>query len=716
MREKKLLIIDGNGLLYRAFYAFPPLTTSTGEPIGAVYGFCRILLAALRTLQPTHAAVAFDLAAPTFRHIKYDSYKATRQKMPDELAAQIERMHQVVEHLEVPIYVSEGFEADDVIGTIARQASAQGSKVVILSGDKDLLQLVDDMITVACPGSGSNPIILFDAAAVKAKYGFSPMQMIEYKSLAGDNSDNIPGVTGIGEVTAKTLLASFYDLKGIYAAIEAGTDNLKPALRQKLIDQKEQAELSHYLATIRLDVPVEYNAESSRLELLHPDRLVHLFQELGFKSLIKELPKSHFLLSEAADVFLNGAVLTANVPLAQEGESDSQKTDQELLPILREMEETGVKVDLPYLKELETTFNAEIAAERDQLFTYAGQPFNPDSPQQVAQILYEVLHIPTRTVRKGKTGFTTDGQTLTELAKEFPIAQTLLTYRELQKLQTTYIRPLQELADSSGRVHTSYATDTSTGRISSKNPNLQNIPVRSERGRQIRRAFIAPPGKKLVAADYSQIELRIAAHLSQDPVMIEAFQAGRDFHAETAARMKVDRRVAKVINFSILYGKGAYGFSQDLGISLAEAKQYIEQYYKTFATLREYLDSLLGKVRRDGYAETLLGRRRYFPEINSSNFQRRSAAEREASNLPIQGTAADILKLAMVKVAPAIKKLHHTHLILTVHDELVVEVPQDKVEKVTQILTQTMTSAYKLSVPLEVNVKSGANWADLKEF
>jgi DNA polymerase-1 len=326
------------------------------------------------------------------------------------------------------------------------------------------------------------------------------------------------------------------------------------------------------------------------------------------------------------------------------------------------------------------------------------------------------LHIPTRTVRKGKTGFTTDGQTLTELAKEFPIAQTLLTYRELQKLQTTYIRPLQELADSSGRVHTSYATDTSTGRISSKNPNLQNIPVRSERGRQIRRAFIAPPGKKLVAADYSQIELRIAAHLSQDPVMIEAFQAGRDFHAETAARMKVDRRVAKVINFSILYGKGAYGFSQDLGISLAEAKQYIEQYYKTFATLREYLDSLLGKVRRDGYAETLLGRRRYFPEINSSNFQRRSAAEREASNLPIQGTAADILKLAMVKVAPAIKKLHHTHLILTVHDELVVEVPQDKVEKVTQILTQTMTSAYKLSVPLEVNVKSGANWADLKEF
>lgn len=714
----RLLLVDGNALLYRAYFAFPKeLTTPKGELIGAVYGFTRILLGSIKTLKPDALAVSFDLRGPTFRHKQYAAYKATRQKMPDELASQIKRTHELVEHLECPIYTLEGFEADDLIGTLATQAAEldPNNTVVILTGDQDILQLVNEQVSVYMPSSATKSVVLYTPEGVIEKYGFTPIQIIEYKALRGDPSDNIPGVPGIGEVTATKLIQEFGTITDLYKALEAGkAEHLKTGVKQKLIEHKASAFLSHDLATIRINAPISFDPGKTKLELLHPEKLVSLFQELGFKSLIHELPGSHKLVAEAADIF-SAEAATPDLPV--EPPSESAEIDQRLAPILREMESHGVKVDRSYLKKLEAEFDTELTAIKERLHEWAGEVFNPDSPQQVGHILYEVLHIPTTNVRKGKTGFTTDATTLQELASEYPIAQELLNYRELMKLQTTYIRPLPELLDEHDRVHTSYSPDTSTGRISSKNPNLQNIPIRSEQGLRIRKAFIAEPGKVLVGADYSQIELRIAAHLSNDLVMKEAFSKGTDFHAETAARMNVDRRTAKVINFSILYGKGAFGFARDLGITVAEAKSYIEQYFKAYPALRPYLDKVLTEAREKGYAETLLGRRRYFPDLTARNFQHRSAAEREAMNLPIQGTGADILKKAMCILDERLKKeLPTTYLILTVHDELILEVPQTEQTQAATILHDVMTSTNPLSVPLEVTVKAGLTWADMQEL
>ena len=729
-----VLLVDGNGLLYRAYHAFPKeLTTSTGEPIGAVYGFTRILLSTLKTLKPSYIAVCFDLKGPTFRHEAYHLYKATRAKMPEDLASQIERMYQIVEYLEFPIYTAPTYEADDVIGTLSVQITEQqaGCNVVILTGDQDILQLVNEKVSVYSPGGFPKQPILYTPEKIQEKYGFSAKQIIEYKALRGDPSDNIPGVPGVGEVTATKLLQEFGTIDKLYQALEKNIDSptLKPALLSKLKENKESAYLSHSLATIHTNAPVTFHAELCRLQLQSPERLIKLFEELGFKSLMRDLPGTHNLIAAATDVFAekDEAEVVPEKPekiVAKSSSSwgndelnTSDKIDACLDPVLRRMEQVGVKLDRPYLKTLEEEFDQELAKMRSQLVELAGEEFNPDSPSQVSHILYEVLNIPTKFIRKGKTGYTTDAATLQQLAEEYPIAQLLLSYRELMKLQTTYIRPLQEQTDEKSRLHTSYAPDTSTGRISSRNPNLQNIPVRSEQGRRLRQAFIADKGKTLVAADYSQIELRVAAHLADEPLMKEVFQAGRDFHEETAARMKVDRRTAKIINFSILYGKGAFGFATDLNITVAEAKEYIESYFKTYSKLREYLDSVLEKARKEGYLETLFGRRREFPDIIASNFQRRSAAEREAVNLPIQGTAAEILKRAMCRLATSLEEHKAADwLILTVHDELVLEVPTAEVAFAATLLHSVMTDSTKLSVPLEVHLKTGTNWAEMSDY
>lgn len=706
MPEKTLLLVDGNALFYRAYHAFPKeLTTPEGTPSGAAFGFTRILLAAVRNLKPTHLAVCFDTKGGTFRDELYKEYKATRAAMPEELKAQVPMIWELVDRLEAPRYSLEGFEADDLIGTLARivPATDHDMNVMILSGDQDLVQLVTDRVHMYAPAMGFSKAMLYTPETVQEKYGFGPAQMIEYKSLRGDTSDNIPGVPGIGEVTAKDLIARFQTLDGLYAALAAGkTEGIKPGVLKKLQEGEAMGRLSHQLATIATNAPLEFDAAACELQINHPERLIELFETYGFKSLIAELPKSHRLVTEASDIFGE----TETTPVVS---TKSSELDAELAPILRAIEGHGVMVNKPYLKELEGEFAKEIGGLVAKLHDLAGQPFNPDSPAQVGRILYEILHIPTTYIRKGKTGFTTDADTLEKLAPEYPIAALLLKYRETTKLQSTYIKPLQELTDEHSRIHTSYAPDTATGRISSRNPNLQNIPVRSEQGKRIRQAFQAAPGHVLVAADYSQIELRVAAHLSQDAVMLEAFASGKDFHAETAARMNVDRRVAKIINFSILYGKSAYSFSQDLGISMDEAKQYIDQYFVTFAGLRRYIDKLLEDARQTGYAETLLGRRRYLPELKSSNFQHCSAAEREAVNLPIQGTAAEILKLAMVKLAK-----DPVQMILTVHDELVLEAPEKHVATTAAYLKKAMETAYKLDVPLAVEVKSGPNWASLQ--
>lgn len=711
MSEQTLLLVDGNALFYRAYHAFPKdLTTPDGRPSGAAFGFTRILMAAIKNLKPTHLAVCFDTKGPTFRDALLAQYKAKRPPMPEDLASQVPMIWELVDRMEAPRYSREGLEADDLIGTIAHQVEEEhpNMRVIILSGDHDLIQLVSDQVSMFSPHIGFSKAILYTPAVVKERYGFAPNQMIDYKALRGDNSDNIPGVPGIGEKTGKELIQAFGDLNNLYNHIKNGTtSNLKPAVLNKLCEHEEIARVSYQVATIKTDAPIEFNEKECRLEIAQPEKLIDLFEEYNFKSLIKELPDSHRLLTEAADVFS---------PSQSEDLSESARLDEALAPILREMESYGVMVDRPYLKQLEQEFSEEISKLRSSLQELAGQPFNPDSPQQIAHIFYEVLRIPTTNVRKGKNGYTTDASTLQQLAAEFPICQVLLNYRELTKLQSTYIKPLQEQADAHDRVHTSYAPDTATGRISSRNPNLQNIPNKTEQGRRIRQAFIAPKGKVLLAADYSQIELRVAAHFSQDPVMLEAFASGKDFHAETAKKMGVDRRVAKIINFSILYGKGAFGFSQDLGISLAEAKEYIEQYFKTFAGLKVYVDSLLEKARETGQVSTMYGRIRQLPDLKGNHYQRRAAAEREAVNLPIQGSAAEILKKAMIALHPRLSKLPDCAMILTVHDELVLEVAESKRDEAAALLKEAMEQAVTLSVPLIAETKSGPNWNALEPF
>ena len=715
--ESTLLLVDGNNLFYRAYHAFPKeLTTPSGQPSGAAFGFTRILLAAIRTHKPTHVAVCFDVGKSTARTELFEGYKGTRAEMPDELFNQIPMIWKIVDGLEISRYGIEHHEADDLIGTLAKQATTHfdDMQVIILSGDHDMLQLVNESVSVYMPAMGFQKATMYTPEKVVEKYSFGPERIIDYKALRGDTSDNIPGVPGIGEVTAKQLITKYGGLDSIYQALTAGnTDGLKPATIKKLTEEEKSARMSYTLATIRTDAPITLDPNDCKLEIKHPEVLVKLFEEYNFKSLLTELPKSHKLTTEAMDIFGDQP---GEAPKPRET-SQSETLDTTLAPILREMEEYGVTADCPYLKKLQTEFAEEIATLIEQLHKEAGQSFNPDSPQQVAVILYEVLHIPTTYVRKGKNGYTTDASTLQELAPTYPIAALLLRYREITKLQSTYIIPLQELTDKESRIHTSYAPDTATGRVSSRNPNLQNIPVKTEQGRRIRQAFVAPKGKVLLAADYSQIELRVAAHLSQDPVMLEAFATGKDFHAETAARMKVDRRVAKIINFSILYGKGAYGFSQDLGITMPEAKAYIEQYFETYAGLKKYIDEILEAARTDGFTATLMGRKRYLPDLTASNFQRRSAAEREAVNLPIQGTAAEILKQAMVNLHGALKKAKSSaQMILTVHDELVLEVPEKDIHEASQILRQEMEHAVKLSVPLVVQVKQGKNWTEMEPY
>jgi DNA polymerase I-like protein with 3'-5' exonuclease and polymerase domains len=708
--KKSLLLVDGNAVFYRAYHAFPKeLSTPAGEPIGAVFGFTRILLNTIKTLKPGCVAVCFDTKAPTFRHLQYDEYKATRQKMPEDLAAQTERLYQVVEFLETPIFKADGYEADDVIGTLAQQAEAEGQSVVILTGDQDIIQLVTDSTSVYMPASPPKSPMLYTPEQVRERYGFTPRQMIEYKALRGDPSDNIPGVPGVGEVTATKLIQDFGTIDALYEALNAETPQIKPAVRQKLVDNEASARLSHELATIVMDAPVSLDLARCRIGLEHPEKLVALFQELGFKSLIRDLPQTEALLAHAADIFEAEAETPEII-----ADSESGRIDIALGPVLRMMEATGAKVDCKYLSELQKEFSSELEGRAKLIYQLAGEEFVLNSPAQVGHILYEVLGVPTKNIRRGKTGFTTDAATLQDLAEEYPIATLILQYREIDKLQSTYVKPLQEITDENSRVHTNYAPDTSTGRLSSRNPNLQNIPIKTEQGRRIRRAFVAETGWTLLSADYSQMELRVAAHLSGDTVMQDVFRQNGDFHAETATRMGVDRRTAKMLNFSILYGKGAFGFARDLGISVPDAKGYIDQYFRTYAKLREYLDGLLVTGREQGYLETLYGRRRAFPNLTSTNFHLRAAAEREALNMPIQGTQADILKKAMVDLAAALEteKLC-SRMILTVHDELVLETTSEEQVRAATLLKEKMVGAATLDVPVEVGVKSGPNWAEM---
>lgn len=888
-KPKKLLLIDGNAIIHRAYHALPPLTTKKGELVNAVYGFASTLLNVINKFKPDYILATFDLKAPTFRHKEFAEYKATRVKAPDELYAQIERVKEVVRAFNIPIYEKEGFEADDVIGTMVEQSEKFGENVenIIITGDLDTLQLVGPKTKVYVLRRGITDTVIYDEAAVEERYGLVPNQMIDYKGLRGDPSDNIPGVKGIGEKTATELLKKYKTLEGVYTSIA----EIKGAVHDKLEKDKMQAFMSKKLATIVKNVPMELKFEDAVMREFDRQKIVGLLQELNFFSLIKRLPEKRLnlennpgvadfkfelitedkidefikLLGEQKeiaiylrttgdkyynsdllgiafswktgraaylpriknydlriknilenenikkigydlkyvheilkkyDIKLEGAnfdiMLAAYVlnpggkiefknivleelseeisgkeksgQLGLEVESEdavaqkicraadyifklkqildkkiskavlNQKRDKNIkavfknieMPlsgILAEMEMNGIRLNPVIFQGISENIKNKIENLEKSIYKIAGTTFNINSPKQLAEILFVRLKIPTADIKKGKTGYSTASGELFKLRKESKIIEKIENYRELFKLKTTYLDTLPELTDENSRIHTSFnQAVTATGRLSSSDPNLQNIPIKTELGQLMRTAFVAEDGYKLVSADYSQIDLRAVAHVSGDKKMIETFLKGEDVHRATAAEInKVTlsqvtekmRSSAKALNFGVIYGMSVFGFSEVAGIERDDAKKFIDAYMEKFSGIAKYMRDTKEFAKKNLYVETEMGRRRYIPEINSPNFQVQNAAERMAINMPIQGMSADIVKLAMLKIAEFYKNNPNIRLLLQVHDEIILEVKENIAEEVAEKVKEIMENVYKLRVPLVASVKVGDNWGEI---
>lgn len=922
MPQKRLVLIDGHALAYRAFHALPDdLTTSQGELTNAVYGFTSMLLNVLRDEEPTHIAVTFD-KGPTFRHEVYPDYKAHRAKMPDELRSQMDRIRQVVEALDMPIFEAEGFEADDVLGTLVQQAEGQNAEVLIVTGDMDLLQLVDEHTRVLTSRWRFSDTVIYDVEGVERRYdGLPPSRLAEYKALMGDKSDNIPGVYGVGEKTATKLLKRYDSLEEVYEHLE----EIATRFRNRLEEGKEEAFLSRRLATIVRDVPVELDLEACRVRTFDYDRVIELFRELEFRSLLDRLPKpkhggpagvphqlSMFgeeparsesaaaeeaadyeivadeealrrlvarlkdapaltidtettavdpmeaalvgialtdtaergyyvpvdapaadpqlpletalealtpLLSDpglakyghnikydltvlersgaevaglafdtmiaewlinpssnnlglkdlawarlkkqmtpitdligtgkdqltmreipvkqaapyaCADVDMTHRLVDVLKPELEEKQLWSLFTDVEmpLVPVLSAMERAGVGFDAEQMERMSEDLAARLHELEAQIYDLVGYKLNVNSTQQLSDALFKTLGLPSQGVRRTKTGhYSTAAGVLERLRDKHEVVDLILEHRELSKLKSTYVDALPEMVNpDTGRMHTSYnQTGTVTGRISSSDPNLQNIPIRTELGRHVRRAFVADEGCQLLAADYSQVELRVMAHISGDEGLLGAFERGEDVHARTAAEIldvpldevtSKQRRLAKSVNFGLSYGQTAYGLSRATGLTQPEAEEFIETYFERFPKVREYIDSTKALAKRQGYVETLLGRRRYFPELqpgSKASYRARQAAERMAINAPIQGTAADIIKIAMIRLHRALQERGlETRIILQVHDELIVEAPDCEVEVVAPLVCRIMEAAFELKVPLTVDLKIGRNWEEME--
>lgn len=925
-----LALIDGHALAYRTYFALTGgnadrWRTSSGEPTAGVYGFVSVLLRILQQERPDYLAVAFD-TGKTFRDDLFPEYKATRAKMPDDLRTQIERIRQVVDAFKVPRLEIEGYEADDVLGSAARQAAAQGLGVKIFTGDRDLLQLVDERILVNLPGRSLSEAKDYDAKAVHAYLGVRPDQVVDFKALMGDASDNIPGVKGVGKKTAAKLLEKFDNLEAIYANLES----LKPGLRKKLEAGRDAAFLSRKLAQIVTDLPVPLDLEAARLRNLNTSGLRAIFQELEFSSMLSRVRELERMYAEApaasqpsgaqlslfgetapagsaitaaeqnntwevidtpealerlvnelsqakvvafdtettstdqmraklvgislattpekgvyipvghqqgkqlplqvvlealrpalanpnlpkaghnlkydfvvlarhglrvhplsfdtmlAEWLINpdsrnlglkrlafvrlqhemtsiqtligsgkkqrsmaevpieqaapyaaddAAVVLRLMPLLQEA-LDKHQADRlmrtlemPLITVLADMEMTGIALDVPFLGKMSQDLASRLHDLESRVHEMVGEPFNLNSTQQLSRALFERLGLepPAGTRRTAHGTYSTSASVLEALRDAHPVVRLVLEYRELAKLKSTYIDALpQQVNPDTGRVHTSYnQTGTVTGRIASTNPNLQNIPIRTELGRQVRRAFVAAPGHYLLGVDYSQVELRLVAHMSQDEAMMAAFQAGQDIHATTAAAIygipleqvtKAQRRHAKAINFGLIYGMSPYGLTRSTDLTLAEAENFVKAYFERFPGVQRFLEDLRVQATQQGYVETLLGRRRYFPELQRNiNRNARNRAEREAINAPIQGTAADIIKLAMLQLPSALAQAKlSARPLVQVHDELVLECPQEELEATIQVVRGVMEGAYELRVPLATETRYGVNWGEMQ--
>ena len=841
----KLLVLDGNSIINRAFYGIKLLTTKDGRYTNALVGFMNILQKLQADHHPDEIAIAFDLKAPTFRHKMYDGYKAQRKGMPEELAAQMPLLKELLGFLGYRMVTCEGYEADDILGTLAAACTQRGDICLLATGDRDSLQLVNPCVTVLLAGSqmGKSITTVMDPAAVEEKYGLAPKQLIDVKSLMGDASDNIPGVAGIGEKTALALIQSFGSLTGVYEHID--DSSIKKGAREKLLAGKEQAQLSYTLAEIDCTAPVntavgDYakgEADSAAayallqsLEMYGTITKLGLFsgtnsepEQLGFGEMSETLPQITtqplcalqglvycYSQKETILVVQNEKVYTATLQdpvlldllcsaeaekrcfdakifykaafsagrkaqnitfdaklaayLLQPATSEytierlagehgirpafaSSHPEAALLPtlcadlrkecdeagmgsllddielplceVLASMEHHGILVDKQGIEAFGTELQEALQTQMKLIYEMVGYEFNINSPKQLGKALFEDMQLPTG--KKTKNGYSTNAETLEALRGQSPVIDPILQYRTYQKLNSTYVEGLLKVIGSDGRIHSTFnQTETRTGRISSGEPNLQNIPVRTELGSRFRKYFIAAKGETLLDADYSQIELRLLAHIAGDATMQSAFASGQDIHRSTAAKIynipledvtPALRSSAKAVNFGIVYGIGAFSLSKDIGVSVKEADTFIKTYLGNFPKVKEYMDSTIAKGRADGFVTTLYGRRRILPELASSNFNLRSLGERMAMNTPIQGTAADIIKLAMVRVYRRLAKEGlEAKLILQVHDELIVECPCEEAQQAALILGEEMRSAAALSVPLSAEVNSGDTW------
>lgn len=880
--NKTLVIIDGNSIINRAFYALPEMSNKEGLKTNAIYGFTNMLLKIIDTYNPTHISVAFDRKAPTFRHIEFKEYKAGRKKMPDELREQFEPLKDLLDKFNIHRLEIDGYEADDIIGTVSKIAEDNGFKVYIVTGDKDAIQLASNKTTTLITKKGVGEVEEYDYDSVIEKYEMTPTQFIDLKGLMGDKSDNIPGVPGIGEKTGIKLIKEFSSIEGIFDNI----DSIKGSTKKKLEENKELAIMSKKLATIIRDVPVEFNLEELEYGNYNTKDILDVFKYLGFTSLIPRignLDESEEIVNEAnieifkledIDEFINTVkenneliiktvtregnildkrikyiflsvdgkkiyyveensihkleyIFTSNeikklgynlkddyialkpygikleniyfditiaeylidsmsstsyecsaiamkyltkkvktkeellgkgvkakkyqdlsfeelsshisqiidtvksvMPIMEENLKESNMdgllyhVEMPLVEVLADMEYEGVKVDKEKLNELGSQFKEIIKKLESEIYEISGEEFNINSPKQLGVILFEKLGLPV--IKKTKTGYSTNAEVLDKLKDQSPIIDKIIEYRQIVKLNSTYVEGLLSIINPiDGRIHSSFnQTITTTGRISSTEPNLQNIPVKLEMGRNIRKVFISDKGCKLVDADYSQVELRVLAHMSQDETMIDAFKHNEDIHTKTASQVfnvsmdevtSKQRSDAKAVNFGIVYGKSDFGLSEDLNIPVKQAKEYIENYFNKYNKIKEFMDNIIDDASSNGYVTTILNRRRYIPEIKSSNFMLRNAGKRAAMNAPIQGSAADIIKIAMINVY---KKLEENNLksklILQVHDELIVEAVDSEIDIVKKIVKDEMENAVCLDVNLDVDLNIGDSWYDTK--
>lgn len=779
---KTLLLIDAYAMIYRAYYAFirAPRMNSRGENTSAIFGFVVTLEDLIKRVKPSHLAVAFDPAGPTFRHEAFEQYKAQRQETPEDIRWAVPRIKQLLQAMNIPILQVDGYEADDVIGTLAHQAEKEGFEVYMATPDKDYGQLVTEHVFMFRPRH-TGGFEKMGPQEVCEKYGLQTQaQVVDLLGLMGDSSDNIPGCKGVGEKTAVQLLQQFGSIENLLA----NTDQLKGALQRKVQEQVDNIRFSKFLATIKTDVPITFDAQSLVCQEKDWEQLAPLYRELEFNSLLKQAPasiaNSPLSIAKATkkakpqeatlDLFasvetdpLSGGYEEDNGWIAKEEtvsqdsiegrlvsyllnpevaynpsqpiqwealKADSalwnlyQEVELPLSAVLREMEQAGVRIDVDMLKQAEEHLNGELQVLEQQIYTAAEATFNINSPKQVGEVLFDQLKLDAK-AKKSKTGqYSTSEEVLLGLKGKHEIVGMILEYRELKKLISTYISALPTYINpETGKIHTTYnQTVTATGRLSSSNPNLQNLPIRSERGQLIRQAVIPDEGCVFLSADYSQIELRLMAHFSQDPHLVEAFRSGQDIHAATAAKIfnvpieqvtKDQRRQAKTANFGIIYGISAFGLAQQLDCSRSEAKALIDGYFAAFPGVIDYIERQKALAREQGYAITLFGRKRYLPDIVSHNATVRSFAERNAVNSPIQGTAADIIKMAMVTIHRRLKDEGlKAQMIMQVHDELNFNVPMDEVDKVREIVVSEMQNVVHLTVPLIADCGVGKNWLE----